>query len=290
MNKNSKNSTLSILIPILLALFLAKAFWVGVSYLYLPKSGVDKEADTKVEPLYYRYSLASKKDAPKPIVQPKKVKKRAPKPKPRNLAVKKFVLKGIYAARDQKIATIEYQGKTYVLEVGEEIKGFKLVQVKPTYVLFRKDKEDYKLEIFKNQQNELSSEVFTSPSMSTPRKKEKAKEKKEEIIHEGDTTIISKNLFNKYKSNLGSLRKYIGGVPVLKNGKLTGFKISYIKAGSDFDKVGLKRGDIITAINGEEITDLSVPMRFMNNINSITAATITVKRGNEVKELEYEVR
>ncbi len=291
MKADSKNSTLAILIPILSAIFIAKALWVGASY-YLPKSSVDKEYKSEVEPLYYRYSLASKKAAPKPIIVKKKKIKRVKKapPKPRNLEVKKFSLKGIYYSKSKKIATIEYKGKTYVLEPGEEIKGFKLAKVMPNYVIFTKDKEKYRLDIFKEEKKNKPPRVVTPQREISTTPKPVKKEKKQAVYQEGDTTIISKEAFDKYRKNIKDIRRYIGGVPIIKNNKLKGFRISYIKKGSDFDRVGLKRGDIIIAINGEEITDLSVPMRFMNNIDSISAATITVKRGNEVKELEYEVR
>jgi len=292
MKRDSKTNTLSFLIPILLAVFLAKAFWVGVLF-YLPKSSIEREQKADVEPLYYRYALASKKDVPKPIITRKKKIKKPPKvvKKPKNQEIKKFILKGIYYSKSQKIATVEYLGKTYVLEVGEEIKGFKLTKVKPEYVIFSKDDMQYKIEIFKdNSKTPPPAMATTPPKVTLPTQKKEEKKENKDIIQEGDTTIISKSVFNKYKGDINGLRKYIGGVPIIKNGRLRGFKISYIKKGSDFDKVGLKRGDIITAINGEEITDLSVPMRFINNLDSITAATITVKRGNEVKELEYEVR
>ncbi len=288
MKENSKKSTLSFLIPILIAIFLAKAFWVSILYLYLPKSGIDKSNIKKIEPLFYRYTLASKKEAPKPIIKKKKINKVKIIKKPKNLEIKKFILRGIYYASDKKITTLEYLGKTYILEVGESVKGFKVTKIMPKFVIFKKDNQEYRLDIFKEDNKTLKSNTSNNMKLNTP-KIVTPKEQKD-IIREGDTTYISKRIFNKYKRDINGLRRYIGGVPIIKNGKLRGFRITYIKRGSDFDKIGLQRGDIITAINGEEITDLSVPMSFIKNIDSIRAATITVKRGNEEKELEYEVQ
>ena len=293
MSRSSKKNYLSVFVPLLAGLFVAKALWVAIEYKYLPKEGVDKELKSSVKPLYYRYTLASKKDAPKPIIK-KEPTVKVPikkKPKPKPLKIEKFTLKGIIYENDKKgIATIEYMGKSYVLARGEDIEGFKLFKFAPKAVTFIKKGKTYKLELFnKNKKSESSKREEPVVEASIKKKPPKPTQKKE-IIQEGDTTVISKNLFNKYKKDIGAIKKSVGVAPVMENNKLKGFKIRYIKKGSDFDKVGIKRGDIITAINGEEITDLSVPIRFFNNLDTITSATITIKRGNEEKELEYEVR
>jgi general secretion pathway protein C len=296
MSQNSKKKSLSIFVPLLAGAFVAKALWVGVDYKYLPKSGVEKEQKSTVKPLYYRYSLASKKDAPKPIVKKKPIIHKPVVKKQKPLEVKKFTLKGVIYENPKKgIATLEYKGKSYVLEIGEELEGFRLFKFAPKAVIFIKDGNSYKVELFKNKHSSsnINKNSYNSNISHISKPKEKPKVEKNinrDIKRDGDTTIISKNLFNKYKSNISLIRKNIGVAPVMENNKLKGFRVRYIKKGSDFEKVGVKSGDIITAINGEEITDLSVPIRFFNNINTISNATITIKRGNEEKELEYEVR
>ena len=304
MSQNSKKRTLSFVVPLLAGLFVSKALWVGVDYKFLPKEGVDKEYKSEIKPLYYRYSLASKKEAPKPIIRKKPkvkkvVKKPKPKPKPKPLKIKKFKLKGIIYENPKKgIATVEYLGKSFVLERGEDLEGFKLVRFEPKAVLFKKDGKTYKVELFSKEKAKKSKRSTPRPHTNKRASKPAPAKKKEQaqagvqkdIQQDGDVTVISKNLFNKYKKDIGAIRKNIGVMPYTENNKLKGFKVRYIKKGSDFDRVGIKTGDIITAINGEELTDLSVPMRFFNNIDTITNATITIKRGNEEKELEYEVR
>jgi len=297
MSQSSNKNRLSIFVPLLAGAFVAKALWVAVDFKYLPKEGVEKELTSSVKPLYYRYSLASKKDAPKPIVKKSpKIKvpiKRAPKPKP--LEIKKFTLKGIiYENQKKGLATIEYKGKSYVLARGEELEGYKLYKFAPKSVTFIKSGKEYTLNLFSKTNKPKQKEKINKrekrdkePARASQREK---KEERQDIEQDGDTTVISKTLFNKYKKDMNAIKKSVGVAPVMENNKLKGFKIRYIKKGSDFDKLGVKAGDIVTAINGEEITDLSVPIRFFNNLDTISNATITIKRGNEEKELEYEVR
>jgi len=289
MSQNSKSGAYALLASIAIGALLAKAFWVYLEYKTLPKSGVEKEQKSAYKNLYYRYSLASKKDKPKIVNKPKKniVK---PKPKPKPQQIKNFVLKGIYIDNRQKFIVISYKNKTTFLNLGEELEGYKLTKILSKSAIFTRDNKDYELKLFKEKKDKNISgnkKVNTTTVKKTTAKKAVTKQ---DVVKEGDVTIISKSLFDKYRTNITALRKEINAVPVMEGKKLKGFRVSYIKKGSVFEKSGVKRGDIITAINGEEITDFSVPINFFNNLNSITSATLTIKRGNEIKELEYEVR
>ena len=290
MSQDSKRSGYSLLIPILAGAFVAKALWVGVELYKLPKEGVSLEKSSGLKNLYYHYNLASKKELPKVIVKKSKptvIKKPKPKPKPQK--INKFVLKGIYDSSDKKIIILEYLNKSYALELGESIEGYKFIKLYPTYAVFEKDGKEYSLDLYKKKKSNSSKNAITVSS--TPAvQKPKVAQKDNVIKREGDTTYIPKNLFNKYRSDFGAIRRNIGVAPYMVGGKLNGFKIRYVKKGSDFDKLGVKRGDIIQAINGEPLNNFKVPLEFFNNLDSISAATITIKRGDEIKELEYEVR
>lgn len=291
MSQNSKKSTYTLLASIVAGLLIAKVLWVSLELSKLPKNGEDIESKSGLKSLYYHYSLASKKDLPKVIKKPTihRVKINKPKPKPKPEKFNKFILTGIYDSSSKKIIALDYLGKNYVLSLGESIEGYKFTKLYPTYAIFTKNKKEYRLDLYKKQPKDVKKVINTSAVISSA-VKEKAKPKKQAIERAGDTTFIPKNLFNKYKSNIGAIRKNIGVAPYTSGGKLSGFKIQYVRRGSDFDKLGVKRGDIITAINGEPLDNFRVPIEFFNNLDSITAATLTIKRGNEIKELEYEVR
>jgi len=287
MSQVSKNSRFGFVIPILAGLLLSKGAWVALESLKLPKKGVELEQSSSLKPLYYHYSLASKKEKPKVVVK-NGGRKPAHKPKPKPEKITKFILTGVFDSSDKKIIALNYLGKSYVINLGESVEGYKFVKLYPEYAVFKKDGKEYRLDLFKKDAKDgpkSSSDTITTDSPNP-----NAKAKKESIERAGDTTFIPKNLFNKYRSDIGAIRKNIGVVPNMVNGKLDGFKINFVKRGSDFDKLGVKRGDIITAINGEPLNNFKVPLEFFNNLDSISAATLTIKRGNEIKELEYEVR
>ena len=296
MSQSSKKSTIGIVIAALLALLLTKAAWVAIDAKYLPKKGESLTKSSEVKRLYYHYNLASKKDKPKEIV--KKSNKPKPKPKPKAPAkITKFILKGLYNSKDKKIILVVYKNKSYALSLNDELEGYKFTKLFAKYAIFTKDGKEYKLELYKNKQS--SKRATPSPSSMPigsnrpPKADDEQKPSDSGLapIKEADgTVVIPKSLFNKYSGDYRAIRRNINAVPNMENGKLNGFKVSFVRKGSDFSKLGIKRGDIIIAINGEPLDNFKVPLEFFNNASSLSAATITIKRGNEIKELEYEVR
>jgi len=238
MSQDSKKKSLSILVPLLAGIFIAKALWVGIDYKFLPKTGVDKEVKSDIKPLYYRYSLASKKDAPKPIVKQKDVIKKT-KPAPKPLEIKKFVLRGIIYQNPKKgLATIEYLNKAYVLERGEDLEGFIVSKFEPKAVLFVKKGKSYKIKLFEQKEvkNKNSSQSVAPIKQKTKPKPKDKNQTKNDIKKDGDTTVLSKQLFNKYKKDFKLIRKNIGVSPVMQDNKLQGFRIRYIKKGNILKK------------------------------------------------------
>ncbi len=305
MSQNSKSSIVGSLVALLLGLVIAKGVWSIIAFLYLPKKGIDAKEEYSLKPLYYHYNLASKKEvikpivhkqAPKKVVLPKVIKKKIVPEK-----IDSFLFKGLYDSREKKLIVIEYQGKTYVLSIGEVLEGYKFTSLKGNTAIFTKNGKRYPLEIFAKKEKKRKAKQGASqatPSASKIRVQQSRSQKGQNqsqaaalaIRKEGETTIIPKDLFDRYRTNLRQIQKYANAVPHMVNGHLEGFRVNYIKKGSDFSKLGIQKGDIITAVNGEPLDNLKVAIEFFRNLNTMTAATFTIKRGNEIKELEYEVR
>ncbi|SFV68706.1 General secretion pathway protein C [hydrothermal vent metagenome] len=112
----------------------------------------------------------------------------------------------------------------------------------------------------------------------------------QEIKEENGVKIVNRNLLTSYTSNPKKIWKDIGISENKLNGKLHGFKINYIKKGSDFEKLGLKRGDLLTAINAEELDNLGAVMSLYGDINNIENLTLTVERNGKSKDIEYEIQ
>jgi len=53
--------------------------------------------------------------------------------------------------------------------------------------------------------------------------------------------------------------------------------------------LGLQRGDIILKANGVALTSYNAAFKFYKNINKLETLSLLIKRGNEEKELIYEI-
>jgi len=305
MSQNSKSSIVGSLVALLLGLVIAKGVWSIIAFLYLPKKGIDAKEEYSLKPLYYHYNLASKKEiikpivhkqAPKKVVLPKVIKKKIVPEK-----IDSFLFKGLYDSREKKLIVIEYQGKTYVLSIGEVLEGYKFTSLKGNTAIFTKNGKRYPLDIFAKKEKKSAAKQGASqatPSapnapaaQNTNRKGQNQSQAAALTIRkEGETTIIPKDLFDRYRTNIRQIQKSINAVPYMVNGQMEGFRVNYVKKGSDFSKLGIQKGDIIISVNGEPLNNLKVPIEFFRNLNTMRAATFTIKRGNEIKELEYEVR
>ena len=90
-------------------------------------------------------------------------------------------------------------------------------------------------------------------------------------------------------SNLGVLMTKLNLSPYSKDGKLVGYRVNWVAPKSLFDRVGLRRGDIIVRINGEKVTDVSKLLAMYSNINNVSVVTIDIIRRGKRETLLVEL-
>jgi general secretion pathway protein C len=286
--KNFSNSRLfSALLYSLIVGVIAKIIWLTVAIVALPKSGIEHREVSKAKPLFYRVKLATRvKVPPKPKTKPK------PRSKPKAPAVitmKGIKLLALYNASDALVITVTKAKKTTVLSKGDNIDGFILSSAGPNYAIFIKGKKEFKLML--NSKIKSSAIKIVKSSKPKPKKYPKKIEKKSIVEDEyGEGKIVSKNLLSSYTKDIKKVWRDIGIDEHKVHGQLQGFKINFVKKGSDFDKLGLKRGDILEAVNGQELNSYKSAYSFYGEMGNIENLTLSIKRDNQEMELEYEIR
>jgi len=281
MNPNSNTKNLSLLIWILALVVFVKLIWVVVSYIYLPKQGVSVEAGNIKSALHYRYKLASDVAAPKvetPIKTP--VKKTS--------SIRDIQLVGIYSSEHSCIVTLLKKGKSYILSNGEDIDGFVLKSASAREAYFEKEGKDYTLKLFEEKKKDSSSIGTIEPAQQGS--SEVPETVDTEISSRDGIKLVPRSLLKSYVFDMDKAMRDIGLRPVRRSGQMLGYKVRFIRRGSPLGKLGLQRGDVIKAINGEDIVDFNGPMGILKTADTIEGLTITVIRKNEEKELEYEVK
>ncbi|CAA6813572.1 MAG: General secretion pathway protein C [uncultured Sulfurovum sp.] len=268
-------STFIFLLSIMVAI---KLIWVVTSFLFLPTTGEEYQKSTTAKKLYYRVKLTNESKAIAPIQRVK--------PKSNQVSsMRGYKLLGLYNSKETLVVTVEKSGKSSILSKGEKVNGFELISAGSNFALFKKNNEEFKLAL-ENTKSTKSSTYSKQQISKTPNIQSKSVDT---IVEEDGVKRIPKNLLASYTKDMDKIWKDVGLAQYKKNGKADGFKVNFIKKGSDIEKLGLKRGDILKAVNAEPL-NLSSAMGFFNNINDLENLTLTVERNGKSEDLEYEIQ
>ncbi|BAF70990.1 PDZ domain-containing protein [Sulfurovum sp. NBC37-1] len=271
--------TLKWLLTLLIAILVVKLVWLAVEMKLLPTAGINQTEEVGGKSLYYRVDLSPNK-AP----APKKVEKRAPMG-----SIKDIELLAVYNAPDTTVVTVMYKRKTKVLGRGGEINGFTLEGAGSTYATFSKNGKTYRVDLIKGKKGSVSGSIRPASRSAVSKPQSGNNVAEGEIVDAGDHKIVDRALLRHYAKNMDDIYKNIG-ITELKEGKiLKGFKITFVKRGSPFAKLGVRRGDIIKSINGQEINSYNAAFNVYKNVGDVENLTLVIQRGKEDMELEYEI-
>jgi len=274
MKVNFKDIAYFLMIPLIIFMII-KIFWVSLETFVLPKSGINHMQVVKIKPLYYNVELLKKQ---------KQKRKKAIIKKQNLTNIKDIQLIGIYVDSDNVVVTVSYKGKTKVLSKGDTINGFKLIAGAKDFAIFKKNNKQYKVDLLESKikQKNYIKNAKTNNSVSVQNGK------KYDIIDKGNYKIIDRKIFNHFVNNIDDLYKNIG-IQERNNGNKKKFTVSFIRKGSPFAKLGIKRGDIIKSINNHEIDSYGAALRTYSNLKDADMLTVVVIRNNQELELEYEI-
>jgi general secretion pathway protein C len=130
----------------------------------------------------------------------------------------------------------------------------------------------------------------SSPSKSSAKPIEsKQVEEPAAVFVPGEPTQISRNELNSYVKNPNKIWKNVRIQELRRDGNLEGFRVNYVKKGSFFEKAGLKSGDVIKGLDGKEIKSLSDVMKYYSEVQTLDGLSLSVSRGDEELELEFNV-
>lgn len=118
---------------------------------------------------------------------------------------------------------------------------------------------------------------------------EEPTETKTEVQREGNNFTIPRAEVDKALANLSKIYTDIRAVPYFKNGKADGFKLINVKGGSLFEKLGLRRGDILRSINGTTL-DIQTGLQTFNTLKNEASFTLEVERRGLEQTFNYQIQ
>lgn len=109
-----------------------------------------------------------------------------------------------------------------------------------------------------------------------------------EIQVEGDTITIPRSVVNKALADLGRLATEALAFPYYIDGKPRGFKFKSVKRGSLFDKLQIRRGDIVKTINGQNL-EMATGFDMLKGLKNETNFVLEMERRGEEKTFKYQI-
>ena len=95
---------------------------------------------------------------------------------------------------------------------------------------------------------------------------------------------------DRLRNNPDELAKRVQIVPVLDNGKLSGVRVS---AGTDMaliDGLGLRAGDVVTAVNGAPVDSIARGQQIIESLRTASSARVTVLRDGKPTEITISLK
>lgn len=263
MNRNFNlkliNIAVKILFVILLAYFVSFAAWI-----YLPKSeSFFLPAKSFVMP-YNIYRLNNMLNATT-ITPANNLKQK------KSINIENMALIGLYGIKNYGFIVVAMKkdmSKTYIISIGEEFKGYKLISIGNKSATFTKNNQRFVLN--------MTAKKIKMPSYETP-------------VEASGIKDISYHLISYYMKHPKNIWRNISINDYRQNSKLTGFIITWINPRSVFATLGLKKGDIITQINNHVVHSYKDVFDVYNHINQLHAVELVVKRGNKKLEFTYAI-
>ena len=102
--------------------------------------------------------------------------------------------------------------------------------------------------------------------------------------------VVSRSSVNRNLQNMGQLFTQMRAIPNMQDGKTDGFRLSEVVPGSIFSQMGLRNGDVVSSISGQDLNDPTQAIALLNSLRQATSLSITVMRHGRPVELNYQIQ
>ncbi|MEM7646253.1 MAG: type II secretion system protein GspC, partial [Pseudomonadota bacterium] len=188
----------------------------------------------------------------------------------------------IHGRDERSVATIQVKGKDIqAVMVGEELDGMAEIKEITRYKVIFRNLRNRKLEYVEiKEESKIKMGVARGKSGPKPT-----------VAQPAQTNFTFKRSeVNKYLENLPKVLQDAKAVPYVapgSGGEVSGFKLVAIKSGSIYEKLGLKRGDVIKGVNGEPVDSPQKAMELYQALKSSDQIQLDIGRGGSNTTLNY---
>ena len=104
---------------------------------------------------------------------------------------------------------------------------------------------------------------------------------------DNDNISVKKDYFQGALKNLPVILGHANAIPYKKNTEFLGYKLTNVKKDGIFDRLGFKKNDIITKVNGQPVKNLTQIMEFFSVLKNENAIAVDVLRETNIFTINY---
>lgn len=101
---------------------------------------------------------------------------------------------------------------------------------------------------------------------------------------------IDRQMLNEQLDNLEALSKQARVIPHYVDGKPQGFKVVGVRPGSLYSQIGVRSGDVLQGVNGEEISSPNKALELYEKLKNSDNVTVDVERRGRKVTLDYQIK
>lgn len=192
------------------------------------------------------------------------------------------------------MAVIVADRKERIVKVRDLIEGTQVAAIHHhRVVLLRSGQyECLYIEKKKKEKKKYQSSRDRSKSRSRSSSKSKSAQKiKEGVVKKGAGQYeIDRSMLDEQLEDLTNLSRQARVIPHYVKGKTEGFKIVGVRPNSLYSFLGVRSGDILKSVNGEQISSPTKALEFLEALKTTSQVTIDIERRNQKKTFEYEIK
>lgn len=191
-----------------------------------------------------------------------------------------LTLTGVVASstEGQGAAIIENRGQQQTYGVGEKIEGTNasLQEVHADRVIIKNGPRNETLMLDGIDYSKASDRPIAQPSRNQSPTPSNSNERRRTLSQEAIAAT------RELQTQPANFTDFIAISPHRPNGDLTGYRVRPGKKPALFNAAGLKAGDVITEINGLDLTDMQQSIEAMNMLKQLQSLQMTVMRKDEL--------
>jgi len=184
------------------------------------------------------------------------------------------------SVKDQGAAIIENRNQQQTYGIGEKIEGTNasLKEVYVDRVIIQNGPSSETLMLDGVDYNKIANRSVNQPSQAPVTVSQPNTQDRQRRTLSDDAIQASREL----QDQPASFVDYIAVSPHRPNGELLGYRVSPGKKPALFKAAGLKSGDVITDINGLDLTDMQQALEAMNMLKELQSLQMSVQREDEL--------